>query len=310
MKRPRFARPASFAILAGAILSCVVLTTVPAGAAASAGTPAGSGWLRFAHFVSNAPPVDVKVDGTTIGTDVGFRDVTGYVLVNAGVHTVTVFNASAGAGAAPIVTGHATVPSGGAVTVAAFASTGATSSGSGSVAGGITLQPFADDLSPPPTGYAKVRLIHTIPGAPSVTTQLDPTAGGSKTPSVHIGPVGYKEASSYVPIAAGTYQVEVKAPNGSMVAEGNDWSAVAGTVISIVVVEASSGPTLEILSDAAGTSTSPNGAAQTGFGGTAARPSFPRMLVLPTAVALLVLLAMAGFLGFRPNRRAAATRNH
>jgi hypothetical protein len=127
---------------------------------------------------------------------------------------------------------------------------------------------------------------------------------------VHIGPVGYKQASPYVPLAAGTYQVEVKAPNGSLVAEGNDWSAVAGTVISIVVVEASSGPTLEILSDAAGTATDPNGAAQTGFGGTAPRSSLSHLLVLPTAVALLLLLAIAGFLGFRPGRRTAPTPNH
>jgi hypothetical protein len=139
-RRPR--RTARLAILGFAMLSCVVLTTLPAGAAVSASTPAGKGWIRFAHFVSNAPPVDVKVDGTTIGTDVGFRDVTGYVLISAGVHTIAVFSPTAGAGAAPIVSGQATVPSGGAVTVAAFASTGATSSGSGSVAGGV---PRRDD---------------------------------------------------------------------------------------------------------------------------------------------------------------------
>jgi hypothetical protein len=252
----------------------------------------------------------VEVDGITIGTDVAFRDVTGYVLVSAGVHTVTVSSASAVAGAAPLAVVHATVPSGGAVTVAAFASTGVTSSGSGSVAGGITLQVFSDDLTPPASGYAKVRVIHTIPGAPTVTTQLKATTAGSKTPLIHLAPVGYKQASPYVPIVAGTYQVEVRAPNGALVAVGQNWRAFAGTVISIVVVEASSGPTLEILSDAAGTTTTPNGAMQTGFGGTAPRTSLAHEAFVPIAIALLLLLAIAGFLWIRPSRRAFMPGDH
>jgi hypothetical protein len=126
---------------------------------------------------------------------------------------------------------------------------------------------FSDDLTPPAPGYAKVRVIHTIPGAPTVTTQLTATTGGSNAPPVNLAPVGYKQASPHVPIVGGIYQVEVKAPNGAVVSEAHDWSAVAGTVISIVVVEATSGPTLEILSDAAGSSTAPVGAMQTGFGG-------------------------------------------
>jgi Domain of unknown function (DUF4397) len=294
-KVPRLLRLVALVV---AVLSSVALV----GSAAYASTSSGSGWLRFGHFVANEPPVDVNVDGNTIATDVAFRDVTGYVPVNAGSNTVTISAASAGAGSSPIASITATVPSGGAVTVAAFASTGVTSSSTGSVAGGITLQVFTDDLSAPPAGDAKVRVIHTIPGAPVVTAQLTATAQSSGTPSINLGPVGYKQASPYVALAAGTYQVLIKTSTGTVVTEGQNWQAVAGTVISIVIVEAPTGPSLEILSDAAGASTSPNGAMQTGFGGTAQRGSLARSAILPIAGSLLVVLLFALFLRARLNR--------
>jgi hypothetical protein len=127
---------------------------------------------------------------------------------------------------------------------------------------------------------------------------------------VNLAPVGYKQVSPYVPIVGGIYQVEVKAPNGAVVAEAHDWSAVAGTVISIVVVEATSGPTLEILSDAAGTSAAPVGAMQTGFGGTAPRTNLARVAMVPVAIALLLLLALAGFLWVRSSRGTVLPESH
>jgi Domain of unknown function (DUF4397) len=283
------------------VLAGVTLGASPATASMRAQSSSGSGWLRFGHFVASAPPVDVQVDGTTIGTGIGFRDVTGYVPVHSGDNSVAVYATSAGVGSTPVATVTADVPAGGAVTVAAFASTGVTTSGTGSVAGGVTLQVFTDNLSPPPAGDAKIRVIHTIPGAPVVDTDL--LASGASTPAVQLSPVGYKQASPYSPVAAGIYQVVVKTTTGTTVTEGQDWQAVAGTVVTVVIVEAPSGPSLEILSDAAGTAGTPNGAMQTGFGGTAQRTGLVRSAMLPVAGALIVLLVLAYFLR-RSTRRA------
>jgi len=292
-----------------AILVVIVSSMAFASAASAATTPANSGWLRFGHFVASAPPVDVKADGSVIGTDIGFRDVTGYVLVHAGANTVTISSAAAGPNSAVLASVVANVTDGGAVTVAAFASTSAATSGTGTVAGGIALSVFTDDLSPPPAGDAKIRVIHTIPGAPVVDTSLTATSSSSATPTVSLSPVGYKQASAYVPIAAGTYNVDVKTSTGSSVTQGDDWLAVAGSVITIVIVEAPSGPTLEILSDAAGTSTTPNGAMETGFGGTAQKSTLARDAMLPVGLALLLLLALAATLRIRLNHRLALARN-
>lgn len=307
----RGSKRAAFNLLA--IAAIVVLPTLATTALSSdafgASTPAGSGWIRFGHFVSLAPPVDVKVDGTVIGTDIGFRDVTGYVLVHDGSNTVSISSSAAGPNSTPLATITASVPDGGAVTVAAFASTGSTTSGTGTVAGGVTLSTFTDDLSAPPSGDAKVRVIHTIPGAPVVDTTLTSTSGSS-TPSVSLSPVGYKQASPYVPVAAGTYDVVVKAGT-TTVTQGNSWQAVAGTVTTIVIVEASSGPTLEILSDAVGTSTTPNGSMQTGYGGTAGGSTnrLARDAILPLGIALVLLLLAAVTMRSRMGRRLVITRN-
>jgi Domain of unknown function (DUF4397) len=301
-----------FAIAAAAFgvvaLSCLSFAVPEATAATPTGTPAGSGWIRFGHFVSNAAPVNVKVDGTTIGTGIGFHDVTGYVLVHAGSNTLSVYGASSAAGASPIASIDANVPSGGAVTVAAFASTGVTTSGSGSVAGGVALSVFTDNLSAPPSGEAKIRVIHTIPGAPVVDTQLKALSSGSTTPSVNLSPVGYKQASAYAPADAGKYDVIVKTTGGTVVTQGTDWQAVASTIVTIVILEAPSGPSLEILSDATGAGATPNGAMQTGLGGTAPTTNLAREATVPVAVALIVLLGAACIM-WRSSRRTVGNSN-
>jgi len=305
---PPAKRPAVVASAFVVLLLSVLSLCVPgASATTPAGTPAGSGWIRFGHFVSNAAPVNVKVDGTTIGTGIGFRDVTGYALVHAGNNALSVYAASAPAGASPIGSIEANVPDGGAVTVAAFASTGATTSGTGSVAGGIALTVFTDNLSAPAAGQAKIRVIHTIPGAPVVDTELKASASGSTTPVVNLSPVGYKQASAYAPADAGTYDVIVKTTTGTVVTQGTDWQAMAGTIVTIVIVEAPTGPSLEILSDATGAGTTPNGAMQTGFGGTASTGNLAREAMLPVAGALVGLSLLS--LGmWRSSRRSTARR--
>jgi hypothetical protein len=97
------------------------------------------------------------------------------------------------------------------------------------------------------------------------------------------------------------YQLKIKALNGATVATGNNWRVFAGDVVSVVVVETSAGPSLEILSDAASTTSDPAGGVQTGFGGTAPRSNLARDAILPVGLALLFFIALAGLLrGRRP----------
>ena len=285
------------------MLSCLALNVVLASAASAGRSANGTGWIRFAAFVSSGRPVDVMVGKTVVGTDLSFRDVTGYIMVPAGMHTVTVVRASDPSAAHAIVVGRARVLRGSAVTVAAIPSIAAKSSESGVEAGGIGLKEFTDNLTAPPAGHAEVRLIHTIPGAPRVTTQLTATSGALAT--VHLSATGYGQASPYVPVTAGTYRVVVKAPNGATVVKGNHLRLAAGTVVSMVVVESPSGPTLDVVKDAVATANDPAGGMQTGLGGTARPPatSVLRATLLLVAAALVLLAVIAGLAAARSRWR-------
>ncbi len=296
--RPVLTRRRWLALVSVPLLAYVTLAAIPAGAASSSVSSVGNGWIRFAQFVPSAGPVEVKIDGTIIARDLSFRGVTGYAMVSVGVHAVTVMSSSK-TGAAPIATAHAMVPDGGAMTVAAVASTAVKSSAKGSVAGGIVLQMFRDDLSAPAPDHASVRVIHTIPGAPRVNAYLTAATVSSNERSLVLGPVGYGQASPYESVLAGTYQVEVRALNGATVAVGHNWPVLSGSVVSIVVVETPSGPSLEVLSDAASAATDPSGGMQTGYGGTASRGSLGSAAMLPVGLALLFFVALALFLRAR-----------
>lgn len=67
----------------------------------------------------------------------------------------------------------------------------------------------------------------------------------------------------------------------------------AGTVASIVLVLATTGPTVEVLTDAVGASVAPTtGGMQTGFGGTAPRPPSPLGPIAAAAGTLVIAAAV------------------
>ena len=144
-----------------------------------------------------------------------------------------------------------------------------------------------------------MRVIHTIPGAPRVNALLTSATISSNKASLVLGPVGYGQASPYMSVLAGTYQVEVKALNGATVAVGHNWPVRSGSVVSIVVVETASGPSLEVLSDAASAASDPSGGVQTGYGGAAPRESLGSSAMLPVGLALLFFIVLAGLLRVR-----------
>jgi hypothetical protein len=294
--------PTRLLMFGGLIAALIAVSSQDAAMAASPGTgspaasatpmsapAAGSGWIRFGHFVPSQGPVTVTAGTVVLGTDLVFRSVTPYISVPAGTYTVTVRSSSAATTAPPLVTGQADVVSGGAVTAAAIA---APSSSSANASSAIEVKMFADNLSAPASGQAKVRVIHALPGVPAVTTQLSQSAPSgspalSSQPALALAPTGYGQASPYLSVPAGTYQLKVGPAGKPSLVSGQNWPVKAGTVASIVLVETSNGPTIEVLSDAVTTASAPVGGLQTGDGGTAPKPAGPLM---PVAIGVAVLL--------------------
>jgi len=245
----------------------LVATTLYAVVAqAHAGAAKTSSRIRLAHFSPDAPAMDVYLvgfDGEEVMLDgLGFGEVSDYTPLEAGHYTFLLRRAGAPADSDPWVSASADLMEGDAYT---FAAMGPRSD--------VKQVLVTDDLTPPPAGQAKVRLIQASSSAGEVDVSdsdgwvlAEATAFGSTT--------------EYAAIPAGPRTVEVVAAGGARVVR--ELAFDAGTVNSLVVVEGSGGQPFELTSvvDATGvdvsadgplgaTQAAPVGGIATGGGGTA-----------------------------------------
>lgn len=146
----------------------------------------GGATARFIHASPDSPRVDLLIDGTAVFTDVGSSDITDYTPVNTGTHTVTLQTHGDGT---PLLTRSVS-----------FTATDYT------LAVADTSPPdffqFVDDNRAPAPGMARGRLVHLSPDAPAVDVAL-------KHGPVVISDLGYGEASDYLELSAGTYELEI-----------------------------------------------------------------------------------------------------
>ncbi len=132
-------------------------------APASAQAQAATGWIRLAHLAPDVAAVDVYLNGFAgnlpplVVRNVGYGGVSPYQSVPIGTYTATAVRAGAGPDAPPILTTAARIEAGHAYTVAGL---GAEDNLVGRV--------LNDDLTSPPAGTARVRLIQGSSQAPVV----------------------------------------------------------------------------------------------------------------------------------------------
>ena len=153
--------------------------------------------LRVAHLSPDAPNVDVIVNGDTVLSDVPFTAVSDYLSVPAGEYDIQV--TAAGDPSAVVID----------ATVTLNANTNYTVAATGFLA---DIQPviYVDDLS---TGAgARIRFIHASPDAPEVTIAV--SDGGP----VLFRNIEFQEASRYVEVDGGTYDLDVRIARSMTVA--------------------------------------------------------------------------------------------
>ncbi len=255
---------AAAAMLTGAFLAA------PAGAGASGA--ADEGWARFGHFAPSVEPVNIFVDGALFATGIGFKQVSQYGSVPAGVHRFELKLASDPDG--PVVfTVEAGVPAGGAVTIAAV-----------TTRDGVASHVFDDVLQTPEAGRSSVRFIHSAPDVPAIDVQV---VGGP----LIAGAVPYPGASPTQAGAPRNYAVEVRASGtNEVILAVDDWTIEAGVQSSIAIVKGADGR-LDVapVRDAAAAAVAPPGGVQTGYGGMANQgSSVPWPVLIAGGVALAI----------------------
>ena len=285
-------RPRSLAALLVAALLPLLLGGPPAGAATA--DTAGQARLRLGHFATGLGELTVEAGGRPLASGLTYGEVTEYQPVPAGTVTVTFRAADAAAGSPPAATTELRLAAG--------------ESGSALVAGEATAplaKSFLDDLSAPPAGSARVRLVHMAPGVPAVDARV---RQGVRL----FADAVYGETSEYVEVPEGAYDLEMlRAGTDQVLLAVRGVTVASGSVYTMVGTGGGEEP-VEVrgLLDAAGAGATPAGGVATGLGGTAPGGPSPGTgtgtgtgtETGTAAVAALAVLAAA--LGLR-RRRAA-----
>lgn len=193
----RLLLPLAFGTLLLALISAVFITDQNVSADTTA--PPGEARVRVAHASPDAPNVDVWIDGSVALTNVPFAQVSDYAVLSASSHLIQVEPTGSG-GTGPFVIS---------ATVALAADTDYTVAAVDELA---SIEPLVltDDNTIPAANQAHVRFVHASPDAPAVDITL--TDG-----TVLFGDYEFKEFSPYLPVDAGTYDLQVRLAGTSTV---------------------------------------------------------------------------------------------
>jgi hypothetical protein len=261
----------------------------PAAMASPTVTGGSTGWLRLAHLSPNTPAVDVYLyslgnsSAKVVLKHVSYGTVSPYQTVAAGSYVVAMRAAGAASGSPPVLSTSIKVAAGRAYTVAGMGPKS-----------GLRLQVLDDTLTTPP-GRSLVRVVQASLAQTTVTV----TAGSQ----VLAHSLAFGSVTSYQSVAPGTWKVTVA---GQSKSANKSFTLTADTTHTIVVLDDPGNLVLVDLTDAAGSSEVPAGAAGTGFGGMASHPgSSP----LPWAAAVALGLVVVSLGGLRL-RRAGVRGSH
>lgn len=190
----------------------------------------GDACVTVVHASPDAPAVDIYVDGTAAIEDLAFGAASGYVALPAGDYNVQVAPTGTSADDA-VIDADLTLEAGMAYEVAAI----------GAVAD-ISAKVFPVDVSA--VGNAEesaVRVVHASPDAPAVDIALK---GGD----VVVENLAYPNASDYLMLPAGTYDLEVRPTGTEDVAIDLSGTEIpAGAAISVYAIGTLADGTLTVL---------------------------------------------------------------
>jgi len=202
------------------LLRVVALSSALLAMNAAAVSADGDARVRVLHASPDAPAVDVLLDGTIVPslTNVPFGVISGYLTVPAGEHNVKVV--ATGTDTA-VIDANVTLTAGTSYTIAAI----------GPVA---SIQPkiFVDDPNPQ-AGSAKVRVVHLSPDAPAVDVAPD----GADPADAVVKNLAYPDATDYLALPPGSYDLEVRVAGTTTVALQLDpLSLAAGRAYSVFAI--------------------------------------------------------------------------
>lgn len=246
-------RSTTVAAVAAIGLTGTIALSVPAQARTT-----GYAEVRAAHFSPTTPGVDVYLSAFSGGSStqwlsgVTYGGVSPYRRLAAGLYTIAMRPHGAAKSTKPMLSWTLNAKTGGAYTVAGV--------GAGVSVRGVVI---SDNLSTPPKGTGRVRVIQASSRAPIATVRA---ASGP----VIASRARFATTTGYADVKAGKWKLQVASDGTPPLTATGSVNVTSGGVTSVLLLDSkSSGITVRTLLDAAGTATTPKGAVSTGGGGLA-----------------------------------------
>jgi hypothetical protein len=181
--------------------------------------------VRVVHASPDAPAVDVLVDGTAVLEGVGFGAASSYLPLEAGDRRLQVRAAGT---STVVIDDQPALDDGASYTVIA----------SGLVAD-ISALVLRDDPTAPPAGRARLRVVHGAPSAPAVDVYVTAPGADLAGATPALTGVEFRDASSYLEVPAGSYQVRVTVAGTTQVAiDTGTLALAAGQVRTAIAIDA------------------------------------------------------------------------
>ncbi|MCB0210789.1 MAG: DUF4397 domain-containing protein [Anaerolineae bacterium] len=207
----RFVMLVAMAVLALSIFS------VPMAQAQDGGyAPENTGRVRVIHASPDAPAIRIFVDDRPVFRYLSFGDMSFYMPLAAGHHTIKVTPADAYQ--VEVISHDIDVAQDTDYTVAIVG-----------LAANSEALVLTDDNTPPEAGKAKVRFIHVSPDAPAVDVAV-------KDGDVLASSVAFKSASNYITVDANRYTLEIRSAGSSDVVLDVPWATLPSGSTSTVLV--------------------------------------------------------------------------
>ncbi|MDQ3396779.1 MAG: DUF4397 domain-containing protein, partial [Deinococcota bacterium] len=161
-------------------------------------SPGEQAAIRVAHLSPDAPAVDISVNGVSVFTGIGYRDVSDYEVVPSGSVQIRI---AAGGTDDAFIEAALTVEEGAYYTIAAMG-----------FQANLEAMVFRDNLRAfPPSNGASVRFLHASPDAGAVDVAV-------RDGEVLVENLNFGQASSYFFVPADTYNIDIRAAGTDTVA--------------------------------------------------------------------------------------------
>lgn len=271
------------------ILVCVAALLLGAAPAAVAAPPSeASAVLRGGHFSPDTPTVDVYLTNFAGGTttlalsNVGYGDVSDYQRIKPGLYTVGMRPAGADPSTPVAISWTLDAKPGEAFTACAVGMHDA-----------LQGRVLTDDLTPPPHGEARVRVIQAASHAPKadVVANDGPVIGSA---------VPFASTTDYTAVPAGSWPVTARSTDDPSLTATTDAVLDPGGITTVVLLDTPQGGlAMRTFSDGVGPADVPVGPVAAGGGATAAGANgnqwLPTFALVAAAVAFATMtVALVG----------------